>query len=416
MDDVATQGRSRGPYGLARGLLHVEAPSASKTPALPKPMLEGRLLTRDTHVLITGATGLIGGELVRRLLSNGVGSVTCLVRPNTSADARGRLIERLRLSGNRHAESDARLKTLTGDVSAPGFGLSDTDAVSMADSVDMIIHCASELSFIRDAHCFETNVSGMHNLIGLARRCRRQPLIVHLGTVASCGVVTHQCLSESDTCDPENAHHNEYTRSKAIAEHVLRDSGEPYLILRPSITLSAGIDARKFARAIAWFIPLLQEFEAVPIDPASRVDVVPVSFVADAIYRLLSKPRLYHDCYNVSAGPKSALVCGPAFAFLDRFYKRAKPLKLIPPAQWTKEFHRRYLGSAERRKLFSTFRYYLPFLNMDVVYDNARLRAELGDAFPEIAPAYTYGAQLLNLIGSEQPATRNIIQGLKATA
>lgn len=415
MDNVASQGRPGSPRRAKLKPPHGESAIESPPITLPRPMFEGRLLTRDTNVLITGATGLIGGELIRRLLSSDIGRVSCLIRPSETADARSRLIERLRLSGDSLVESDDRLEALAGNVAMPDFGLSGDDLAKVADSVDMIIHCASELSFIRDAHCLETNVSGMHNLIALARRCRRNPLIVHLGTVASCGAVTHQCLSENDICDPDNEHHNEYTRSKAIAERVLRDSGEPCLILRPSITLSAGIPARKFARAIAWFIPLLQEFEAVPIDPASRVDIVPVSFVADAIDRLLRKPYLHHDCYNISAGPHAATICGPVFAFLDHFYKRAEPLKLIAPSQWTKEIHRRYLGSAQRRKLFSTFRYYLPFLNMDVVYDNARLRAELGDAFPMITPAYEYGPHLLNLIAGEEKTTRRIVERLKAT-
>lgn len=376
--------------------------SSSRHPSRPKLRSGAGPLTRTTNVLVTGVTGLIGGELVRRLLRSEVGTVFCLVRPNPTVDARSRLIERLQFSETSQADRwGGSLRAVAGDVIVPRFGLSDHDDSEVTESVDMIIHCASELSFIRDARCRETNVTGMHNLIALARRCRRRPLIVHLSTAASCGAVTHQCLAEDDASDPENGHHNEYTRSKAVAERVLRDSGEPCLILRPSITLSAGIPARRFARAIAWFIPLLQEFDALPIDPASRVDIVPVSFVADAIIRLLQKPQLQYDCYNIAAGPDAAMVCGPAFAFLDRFYKRPKPLRLIPPSEWTKDAHRRSLGTAHQRKVFSTFRYYLPFLNMDVVYDNSRLRAELGSQFPEITPVTEYAGDLLNLVSSD---------------
>ena len=314
----------------------------------------------------------------------------------------------MQFSGDgRAARWGESLESVAGDVIVPRFGLSDHDDAQVTDSVDMIIHCASELSFIRDDRCRETNVTGMHNLISLARRCRRHPLIVHLSTAASCGAVTHQCLGEDDGYDLDNGHHNEYTRSKAMAERVLRDSGEPCLILRPSITLSAGIPARKFARAIVWFVPLLREFEALPIDPASRVDIVPVSFVAESIIRLLRKPRLRHNCYNISAGPDAATVCGPTSAFLDDFYQRPKPLTLIPPSEWTREQHRQYLGATNQRKLFSTFRYYLPFLNMDVVYDNTRLRNELGNRFPEITPFTHYLGSLLNLLARENSGVKN---------
>jgi nucleoside-diphosphate-sugar epimerase len=336
--------------------------------------------------------------------------VSCLIRPSPMMDVRSRLAERMQLSRDGQAARWGEdLESLAGDVVAPRFGLSDHDDALVTESVDMIIHCASELSFIRDARCRETNVAGMHNLIALARRCRRNPLIVHLSTAFSCGAVTHQCLGEDDGSNLNNGHHNEYTRSKAMAERVLRDSGERCLILRPSITLSAGIPARKFARAITWFVPLMREFEALPIDPVSRVDIVPVSFVAESIIRLLQKPQLRHDCYNISAGPDAAMVCGPASAFLDDFYKRPKPLTLIPPSEWTREKQRQYAGAAHQRRLFSTFRYYLPFLSMDVVYDNARLRTELGNELPEITPVTQYLGHLLNLVAPEN-ATQKLVQ------
>jgi len=394
--------------GAKREPSRLEDASTLQDPRRLKRRPEGKRLARGTNVLITGVTGLIGGELVRRLVDCEVGKVFCLIRPNSEMDVRSRLAKRMQFSNDKCAAHwGESLKSVPGDVVAPRFGLSDHDYTQVTESVDIIIHCASELSFIRDALCRETNITGMHNLIALSRQCRRNPLIVHLSTAASCGAVAHQCLRESDGSDPDKDHHNEYTRSKAMAERVLRDSGESCLILRPSITLSAGIPARKFARAIAWFVPLLREFEAVPIDPASRVDIVPVSFVAESILRLLQKPQLQHDCYNISAGPEAATLCGPTSAFLDDFYKRPKPLKLIPPSEWTRDKHRQYLGAAHQRKLFSTFRYYLPFLNMDVVYDNARLRTELGDQFPKISPVAEYMGNLLNLVACENSEVRN---------
>ncbi len=371
------------------------------------------IITHGTNVFITGVTGLIGGELVRRLLRAHTGDIYCLIRPGSRGNAQERLIERLQLSEDGGAAAARTLKPVAGDVAKPRFGLSDEDFQTVSRNVDVVIHCASELSFIRDAHCRETNITGMHNLIGLVRGCARKPMLVHLSTVASCGAVTHQCLSEEDGSDPENEHHNEYTRSKAVAESVLRSAELPYVVIRPSITLSAGLRARKFARAIAWFVPLLQDFEAMPIDPSSRVDVVPVAFVAESIARLLFKPGLRWDCYNVSAGPADAMVCGRVCQYLDGFYERAKPLQLVSPTHWTREMHRKFVDTPHRRKLFSTLRYYLPFLNMDVVYDNSRLRAELGADLPPITPVTEYMGELLNLVSGAE--TTDVVADLQAS-
>jgi len=357
------------------------------------------MLNRDTNILITGVTGLIGGELVPRLARSGAGKIFCLIRPTRDATAATRLIDRLRQSGTGALrEKPIGLEAVPGDVTAPDFGMSKRDAARVAESVNMIIHCASELSFIQETSCRQTNIAGMNNLIELARGCRRDPLIVHVSTATICGMISNRCVTEADRNHPNGDHYNEYTRTKAVAEEVLRQSGLDALVLRPSIVLSAHVPAEDFARAILWFLPLLNEFDAVPIDPASRVDVVPVSFVADAMIRLLQVPHRACDCYHLSAGEAGAMRCGNVARLLDAFYERARPLVLIPPAEWTRETHRRYVSTRRQRKLFSTLKHYLPFLNMDVVYDNTRLRNELGEAALEIPPVTSYIRALLRLI------------------
>ena len=45
----------------------------------------------------------------------------------------------------------------------------------------------------------------------------------------------------------------------------------------------------------------------------------------------------------------------------------------------TRELHRRYIALPQQRKIFASLKNYLPFLNMNVLYDNSRLRQELGN-------------------------------------
>lgn len=363
------------------------------------------MLNRDTNILITGVTGLIGGELVRKLVQTGVGNIYCVVRPSQQGDADGRLIERLNRSNDVGLlEAYPGVCAVAGNVTQPQFGLSRRDAEEVLNNTNLIIHCASELSFIRDESCRETNIAGMNNLIDIARRCRRSTQIVHFSTATICGNVSNRCVLETDGDTPNSDHYNEYTRSKAAAEQVLRDSGLPALVIRPSIVLSADLPAEQFARAILWFLPLLNEFDAVPIDPASCVDVIPVQYVVDSTVRLLQQDRLKYDCYHVSAGADSAMRCGDVAAYLDEFYSRSTPLQLIPPKLWTREMHREYVGTAHQRKLFATLKYYLPFLNMNVSYDNSRLREELGEQATTIPHVKEYIGQLLRLVTPELQA------------
>jgi thioester reductase-like protein len=237
---------------------------------------------RDSRILITGVTGLIGGEILRRLNGRGhEGWVWCLVRPKPARGAGQRLRDRLARSGEAGA-LHGNVRAVPGDVLERDWGLEPGDLRDVIQRVDLIIHNAADTSFAPERDTAATNVRGVQHLIDLARRCRRAPLIVYMSTASNVGRVTGRCLGEDDGCRPDNAHYNGYTRSKAIAEALLRASGLPVLIVRPTIVLSAGLPDAHFARQILWCVPLTRIFRALPIDPAARLDLVDVAFVAEA--------------------------------------------------------------------------------------------------------------------------------------
>jgi thioester reductase-like protein len=364
------------------------------------------VLTERSNVFVTGATGLIGGELVRTLISERIGKVWALVRVIHDASPTSRLAHRLRRSGaSLPAGAAESVHAVAGDVSMPRLGLDDEDYEEVRRGADIIIHSAAETSFIRAADCRRTNIAGAENLIEFARACPRQPLLVCLSTAYVSGVVANACISEEDAFQSGSEHHNEYTRSKAVAEELVRSSGLPVLVVRPSIVLSAGLPDPTFARAILGFSPLLKELDAIPVNPRARADIVPVQFVVDGIIRLLRLPRLRYDCYHVSGGT-AATEHGRMSPIIDRFYDRPVPLRMIAPAEWTRETQRKYVHTPKQRKAFASLRNYLPFINMNVLYDNSRLRQELGDRFPPLPPFSAYLEELLGLISSGRHALR----------
>jgi thioester reductase-like protein len=357
-------------------------------------------LRRASRVLLTGATGLIGGEVLRALLDFGVSEIWTHVRLKADASPLERIAARVRRSG---AELDGALRVVrgvTGDVRRADLGMPAHEADSMCDSVDFVIHCAGETSFTRGAECVESNVVGMRNLIDFVRRCHRNPLILYVSTAANGGALRHTCVTEDGGCRPDARHHNEYTRSKAVAERLLVDSGLPHVIVRPSIVLSAGLPDSAFARAILWFVPLLRRFEAIPVDPTSRLDIVPVDFVARSIVKLLTVPDRRWKCYHVSAGTAHTATCRGLSTLLDEFYQRRRPLRLIAPKYWTPEMQRAFVRSSFQRTYFAALRHYLPFLNMNVVYDNGRLRESLGTESMRIRRVEEYLGELLKRISS----------------
>jgi len=371
------------------------------------------VLTERSNVFVTGATGLIGGELVRTLVTEPIGKVWALVRVRQDASPEHRLAHRLRRSGGAPPGADVRIRAVAGDVSLPRLGLSDADYDEVRREADIIIHSAAETSFIRAADCQRTNIAGAQNLIEFTRACQRQPLLVCLSTAYVSGVIANACISEEDSCRPDSAHHNEYTRSKAVAEELVRTSGLPVLLTRPSIVLSAGVPDAAFAKAILGFVPSLNELDAVPVNPTARADTVPVQFVVDSIIRLLQRPRLRYDCYHISAGDAHADNYGQLAQVLDTYYERTTPLRLIAPARWTREVHRQYVHLPEQRRIFAALRNYLPFLNMNVLYDNSRLRDELGADFPALPPLTAYLGELLHLMAAHHHGPRRAVRAAR---
>lgn len=355
-------------------------------------------LAPESNVLITGVTGLIGGEVLRHLAARGHrGKVWALIRPTAARTPDERLRER-HLRGGAAAPTADRTVAVAGDILQPDWGLSPAVRDEIVDSVDIIIHNAADTSFAAHKDTARTNVEGVRRLIEFTRTCRRNPLVAYMSTASNVGRATGLCLGEDDGCRPTNDHFNEYTHSKAVGEQALRDSGLPVLTLRPTIVLSAGLPDPVFARQILWFAPLTRAFAALPVDPAARLDVVDVGFVAEATVRLLECPARAHDCYHLSAGEAGCVTVGDLREVVADANGRRSPLLLVPPAEWTRAHHREFVNTPLRRRVFRSLRHYLPFLNMNVVYDDARLRAAAPAADLPIRPPAEYLSGLLGLI------------------
>ena len=266
--------------------------------------------TPESNILITGATGLIGGEVLRRLADRRHrGTVWALVRPTEDQDPDERLRARLRRSGG-DGFLGGDVRPVSGDIRSANWGLPEAERAEIACGADVIIHNAADTSFAAHRDTASTNVEGIRRLIAFARTCHRRPLIVYMSTASNAGRVAPGCLTEDHGCRPDNEHFNEYTHSKAVGEQLLRDSGLPVLTLRPTIVLSAGLPDPVFARQILWCAPLGRVFRALPINPDSRLDIVDVGFVADATLRLLESEGRRFGCYHLSAGSAGCLTVG----------------------------------------------------------------------------------------------------------
>ena len=330
------------------------------------------------RVLLSGATGLIGGELMLTLAARGVHS-TAVVRAANGVVARQRLLDRLQKSNLWQPDFADYVTAEAGDVEAPQFGLSD----AVIGSADVVLHSAASTSFKLDAGVYAINIRAAKNFAGILTNLRPSQRAFFVGTAAVTmeprGVITEDM--------PFAGYANEYIRSKRDAETLLRAAGAPFVSLRPGIVLARGIDDAKLSRNMLWSIPVMAELGEVPLDPLGRLDFAPVDFVARVFAEILLKSNLAHDCYHVSTGEASM-----TFKALSNELAAAMPgiKKLVMRGRDfvpTPKF-------ARQRWMFEALQPYLPFLTADAVFSNARLRAEIGSLANAPAPS-SYLGQLL---------------------
>lgn len=223
------------------------------------------------RILVTGASGFIGGAIVRRLLKSGH-SVKALLLPQEPEQAAGGAF------------------IVRGDVTRP-----ETLSGSMSD-IDAVIHVAGSVGFQSWRNGIAINRKGTRNVVREAVRAgvRR---FVHLSSVSVYGRVPDVPLQEDS---PLKKIRDPYGDTKIDAENILLDQARQgkldLTIIRPTVVYVPGDNK---------FLPTLIENVRNPgfriIGKGSQsVDLVHVEDVAAVVLRVLEDPRSIGKAYNLT--------------------------------------------------------------------------------------------------------------------
>ncbi len=248
-------------------------------------------------VLVTGATGFVGGHLARRLQRRG-DRVRVFVRPGTKAEAL------------RKEQFEMALGELT-----------DAQAVDRAIAgCDIVFHVAAQFRVegVPEAEFFAVNRDGTRNIFEAARKhgARR---VVHTSTVGVHGAITHPPTGEDAPLAPIDHYQRSKLEGEQLAHAYFRD-GQPGSVVRPTGIYGPG-DTRflKLYRAIA-----RQRF--VMIGPGT-IFYHP-TYIDDLI-----------DGYELAATHPSALgqayiFAGPEYVTLSEYVNRIARALDVPTPHW----------------------------------------------------------------------------------
>jgi long-chain acyl-CoA synthetase len=348
-------------------------------------------------VLLTGATGFLGGELLVRWLERTDRDVVALVRAPSAAAASDRLDATLHgLTADADAYRD-RVQAVAADVTAPGLGLTAREADALAERVDTVVHCAASVNFemaLPEARAI--NVEGTRRVLALAAHCaRRGDGLRRYGHVSTAYVAgARRGVAAEDDLDCGAPFNNAYERSKAEAErHVRAAAAElPVQVYRPSIVV--GDSGTGWTSAFNVLYAPLRAFAmgAFPIIPARRsapVDVVPVDYVADAVLALAEGDDGVGETFHLVAGERASTV-GELIA-LGQAELGGSPPRVVAPVLWrlAAPLLRRRMPTRTRLVLERSDAYF-PYFATRVRFDARRAQARLAPAGirPPALPEY----------------------------
>lgn len=349
------------------------------------------------HLFITGATGFLGGEVARRLLTRSDETLHILLRARDETHFEAR--KKGMADALAHADRPtSRLKFVWGDITRPRFGLSEIEFESTFEMISGVIHTAASTRFdLTKAEATEQNINGGRHIVDLACWLQERGRLDRLDYVSTCyvGGDRRGRFYESEA-NVGQQFRNTYEWSKCIGEVYLREAmgrGLRASIHRPSIIVG---DSQSGAAATftALYMPIKVYargwWRTLPGRPDTLLDLIPVDYVAEAMLRLRKQEETLGHCFHLAAGD-DAIKIEDVVSRLNR-YIDAPPVRYVDPDRWQRYVHPLAVPflnlTRNGRKVRNVIEAFLPYFSGNPLFDTAERDRFLPDYRPPSALDY----------------------------
>ncbi len=336
------------------------------------------------HVLLlTGATGFLGGSVLSDFLQSATYDHThilLLVRAPTPSEG----LERVWKSLRRFKVPELLIERIRVENIVCG-GL--TNVPEYADDprlqkVTEVINCAGITSFGPHPEVWTTNVDGTVAFGHMVAKLPHLKRFIHVSTAMICGSRPPTVVKEDMYPRHKLRHFVPYTESKTEAEFQLRDQLKdcPLVIIRPTIVVGHSKLGCGPSGSIFWAFRMSDAIGMVTAPVTSRIDVVPVDYISQALLHLVFARSLKHNCYHLGSGEEqsctfeeiSEAFCravGPREGYQFRQAEFQEAAALQP------EFNH-YFGRCNKRFMLGAMRLYGSFASLNTTFDHAHALAE----------------------------------------
>ncbi len=236
-------------------------------------------MNKQSSILVTGATGLVGSYLVRYLLKEGFGNLTILKRKNSDNSLIISVLD--------------KIKSLEGDV------LYIDTLEDALEGIEYVFHCAAMVSYdSRDrAILMQNNVEGTANVVNLCLEKGIKKLL-HVSSIAAIGKDKNQAICSEKSRWNNDGELTQYAISKYLSEQeVWRGAAEglSVAIVNPPIILGSGHWNRS---STALFKQVWDGLKFYPVGATAFVDVRDVV----RFMTLLMESEVENERFIVSGG------------------------------------------------------------------------------------------------------------------